>query len=79
MMWSFYVSTSGTQPHYVLNYVLPAGGSLSMGVVPNSKMNLARAAANAAAPVGPDVLNDALAAGGSLSMGVVENAKTNEA
>ena len=42
-------------------------------------MNEARASANAAAPVAPNVLNDALPAGNGLSIGVVENTKMNEA
>ena len=72
-------SLTGTQTSYVLSDSLPAGGSLSMGAVENTKMNEARAAENSAVPVAPNVLNDALAAGGSLSMGVLSNAKINEA
>ena len=63
--------TSGTQPPYFLNDALRAGVGLSMGAVENSKINEARAAANAAAPVAPNVLNDALADDGILSIGVV--------
>ena len=74
-----FFSSSGNQPPYFLSDVLPAGGVLSMGVVANARTNEARAAANDAAPVAPNVLNDVLAAGGSLSMGVVENTKINEA
>ena len=66
-------STSGTQTPYALSDTLPAGGGLSMGVVANTRMNEARASANAAAPVAPNVLNDALPAGNGLSIGVVEN------
>ena len=72
-------SLTGTQTSYVLSDSLPAGGSLSMGAVENTKMNEARAAENSAVPVAPNVLNDALAAGRSLSTGVVENTKMKEA
>ena len=61
-------STSRTKPSYVLNDSLPVGGGFFMGVVANSKMNEAQAAANDAAPVAPNFLNFALADGDSLSM-----------
>ena len=70
---------TGTQTSYVISDALPAGDSLSMGAVENTKMNEARAAENSAAPVAPNVLNYVLAAGGSLSMGVLSNDKINEA
>ena len=50
-----------------------------MGVLEYLRINEARDAANADAPVAPNVLNDTLAADGSLSIGVVENTKMNEA
>ena len=53
-------STSGTQSTNVLNDALPADGCLSMVVVENSKMNEAQAAADAVAPVAPNVFNDTL-------------------
>ena len=75
----FMYSTSGTQSPYVLNDVLPDGGGLSMVVVANARMNEARAAADAAAPMVPNFINDALPSGGSVSMGFAEIAKMNEA
>ena len=75
----FMYSTSGNQSSYILNGAFSADGGLSMGAVANERMDEARAAADDAAPVVPNVLDDALPAGGSLSMGVVVNSKMNEA
>ena len=72
-------STSGTQSSNVLNDAFPAGGGLSMEVVANSRMNEARAATGAAAPVIPNVLNDSFPVVSGLSMRVVKNEIMNEA
>ena len=56
----FISSTSGTQSPNALNYDLPSGGGLSIGVVSILRMNEARATAYSGAPVAPNVLNYAL-------------------
>ena len=61
----------------VINDTLPSGGGLSMGVVKNTRINEAQAAADAAAPTAPNFLNDVLPDGNFLPIVVVENTKLN--